>query len=285
VAWPALALACGLRRDARGRVRVPSPAQHCTRAQRMGAPPDEHRFVVLGNLACHTHLVGGREVIIDRAPILAWLRPGTRPIPTPPAATRPITTRARSCVATACTPCSWVATARTPCSAAAQGCRCCSCLRPPMSTIVHDAPCARPLLELAVRLYGRRPRLVRLDAGSWGVRLIAWIHTALGAVAVAVVPWNPKRQQNRSCLPPTWTAAALGQRTSSARFFGRVCSLFSVCRWQRPPLVGWTAVETRVALTDAATRVVGLAAQQAGRPALIRLPTRVLAHPWEGLLA
>jgi len=54
-------------------------------------------------------------------------------------------------------------------------------------------------------------------------------------------------------------------------------------RLQRPPLAGWTAVETRVALTYAATLVVGLAADQAGRPDLIRSPTRVLAHVWEGL--
>src|SRR5260370_42155705 len=25
--------------------------------------------------------------------------------------------------------------------------------------------------------------------------------------AVAVIPWNPKRQKNRSCLPPTWRHA------------------------------------------------------------------------------
>lgn len=31
--------------------------------------------------------------------------------------------------------------------------------------------------------------------------------------------------------------------------------------------------------------VVALAAQQAGRPDLIRCPKRVLAHTWEGLLA
>ena len=37
-------------------------------------------------------------------------------------------------------------------------------------------------------------------------------------------------------------------------------------------------------LTYAATIVVGLAAQQAGRPDLIRSPKRVLAHTWEGLL-
>lgn len=50
--------------------------------------------------------------------------------------------------------------------------------------------------------------IIRLDAGYWGLRLIAWIHTVLGAVAV--VPWNPKRQRNRSCLPPTWTAEERG---------------------------------------------------------------------------
>jgi hypothetical protein len=49
---------------------------------------------------------------------------------------------------------------------------------------VHDAPFARPLLELAIRLLGIRPRVIRLDAGYWGLKLIAWIHTALGAQAV-----------------------------------------------------------------------------------------------------
>ncbi len=39
VAWPALALACGLPTDPHGQVRVPSPAQMCKRAARSGAPP------------------------------------------------------------------------------------------------------------------------------------------------------------------------------------------------------------------------------------------------------
>ena len=102
--------------------------------------------------------------------------------------------------------------------------------------------------------------------------------------AVAVVPWNPKRQKNRACLPPTWTAEDLGQRASIERFFGRVFSLFSIFRLQRPPLCGWSAVTSRVTLTYAATVVVALAAQQAGRPDLIRSPKRVLAHTWEGVL-
>jgi hypothetical protein len=54
VAWPTLALACGLPRDGQGQVRVPSPAQQCKRGQRMGAPPCELLFVVLVQLARHT---------------------------------------------------------------------------------------------------------------------------------------------------------------------------------------------------------------------------------------
>ena len=144
---------------------------------------------------------------------------------------------------------------------------------------VHEVPFAQPLLAWAVLLYRLHPRIIRLDAGYWGLRLIAWIHTILGAVAV--VPWNPKRQRNRSCLPPTWTAEELGKRTSIDRFFGRVFSLFSYFRLQRPPLRGWSAVAKQVALTYAATVIVALAAHQAGRPDLIRSPTRVLAQLWE----
>jgi hypothetical protein len=88
-----------------------------------------------------------------------------------------------------------------------------------------------------------------------------------------VSPWNPKRQKQQDGLPPTWTAAELGKRTSIERFFGRV---------QRPPVFGWSAVEVRVALTYAAVWVIALAAWQAGRPDLIRSPWLVLAHVWEG---
>lgn len=84
----------------------------------------------------------------------------------------------------------------------------------------------------------------------------------------------------RQCPPPTWTAAELGKRTSVERFFARV---LVYCRLQRPPLCGWSAVETRVALTYAATWVIALAAWQHGRPTFIRSPRLVLAHVWEGV--
>jgi hypothetical protein len=61
----------------------------------------------------------------------------------------------------------------------------------------------------AVRLYQIRPRIVRLDAAYWGLRLIAWIHAVLGAVAV--IPSNPKNQKKRSGLPPTQDQRRTGQ--------------------------------------------------------------------------
>jgi hypothetical protein len=143
---------------------------------------------------------------------------------------------------------------------------------------VHDAPFARPLLELAVRLFTLRPQVVRLDAGYCGLKLIAWIHSSLGALAV--IPWNPKRQKRRDGLPPTGTAEELGKRTSIECFFGRVLIYF---RLQRLPVFGWSAIEMRVALTYAAVWVIALAAWQVERPDLIRSPRLVLAHVWEGL--
>jgi hypothetical protein len=108
------------------------------------------------------------------------------------------------------------------------------------------------------------------------LRLIHWIHEALGSVAV--IPWNPKRQRNRSCLPPTWTKEELGKRSGIERFFGRVFLFF---RLQRPPLTGWSAIVSQVALTYTASIIIALAAWNAQRPDLIRSPKRVLAHLWE----
>jgi transposase len=169
-----------------------------------------------------------------------------------------------------------------PCSDGLQACPCSSACRRPVAGLspanVHDAPFARLLLELALRLFAVPPRVIRLDAAYWGLNLIAWIHTVMGATAV--IPWNPKRQKRRDGLPPTWTAEELGKRASIERFFGRVLVFF---RLQRPPVSGWAVVETRVALTYAAVWVIALAAWQAGRPELIRSPRLVLAHVWEGV--
>ena len=260
-AWPTLALACGLPLGPDGLPRVPSKAQQSKRLRAAGAPASEMLFVLLARAGFWWGLTRARDLIIDSAPILAWRRAdpdaafGHAPAHHP----RPLLLGYRLhtllCRGTGLPLLFLLSRAN-----------------------VHDAPFARPLLELAVRLLHLRPRIVRLDAGYWGLKLIAWIHTALGAAAV--IPWNPKRQKRRDGLPPTWTAAELGKRTSIERFFGRVLVFF---RLQRPPVFGWSAVETRVALTYAAVWVVALAAWQAGRPELIRSPRLVLAHVWEGM--
>jgi transposase len=257
--WPALAQACGLPLDVAGNPRIPSPSQLCKRWQAAGAPPFETLFVLTVWHAVRCHLIGARDLIIDSAPILAWRRKD------PDAAFGHAPAHhARSLL----------------CGYRVHTLLCRGSGLPVHFLLSpanrHDAPFARPLLELAVRLYAIRPRIIRLDAAYWGLHLIHWIHATLGAIAV--VPWNPKRQKNRSCLPPTWTAEELGKRSSIERFFGRVFLFF---RLQRPPYSGWSAIVRQVALTYTASIIVALAAWHAGRPDLIRSPKRVLAHLWE----
>jgi transposase len=258
--WPALALACGLPRDGHGQLRIPSPSQQCKRRQSAGAPVYEALFVLSVLRALRGGLIRARDLIIDSAPILGWRKAdpdaavGHAPAHHPRPLLRGYRVHTLLCRGSGLPVHFLVSPAN-----------------------VHDAPFARPLLETALHLYHLRPRVIRLDAGYWGLRLIAWIHSVLGAMAV--IPWNPKRQKNRSCLPPTWTAEELGKRTSIERFFGRVFLFFHL---QRPPLCGWSAIAAQVALTYTATIIVALAAQQAGRPDLLRSPKRVLAHIWEG---
>lgn len=237
------------------------PSQQCKRGKSAGAPLPEALFILSVLTAIRCRLIGTCDLIIDSAPILAWRRAdpdaayGHAPAQHPRLLLRGYRVHTLMC--------------------RGSGLPLFFLLSP---ANFHDAPFARPLLAWAVRLYRIRPRVIRLDAAYWGLRLITWLHTVLGAVAV--IPWNPKRQKNRSCLPPTWTREELGKRSGIERFFGRVFLFFHL---QRPPLSGWSTIARQVALTYTATIIVALAAQHAGRPDLIRSPKRVLAHVSEGL--
>jgi hypothetical protein len=57
------------------------------------------------------------------------------------------------------------------------------------------------LLEWALRLYHLRTHVIRLDAGDFGLGLIAWIHMVVDAVAV--VPWN-RHPPEESLLPTSY---------------------------------------------------------------------------------
>src|SRR5438270_1185562 len=169
--WPALALACGLPLGRDGRPRVPSASQQWKRASLAGAPVAEALFVLSVLTALRRRLIGARDLIIDSAPILAWRRAdpdaaiGHAPAQHPRPLLRGYRVHTLLC--------------------RGSGLPIFYLLSP---ANVHDAPFARPLLEWAVRLYTIRPRIIRLDAAYWGLRLIAWIHATLHAVAV--VPWN-----------------------------------------------------------------------------------------------
>ena len=258
--WPALALACGLPLGKEGQVRVPCKSQQCKRRHAAGAPVHESLFILTVRYAIRKRLIGARDLIIDSAPILAWRRRdpdaafGHAPAHHPRPLLRGFRVHTLIC--------------------RGSGLPILFLLFPAHA---HDAPFAKRLLAGAVCLYQIHPRLIRLDAAYWGLRLIAWIHAVLGAEAR--IPWNPKSQKNRSCLPPTWTKEELGKRSGIERFFGRVFLFFHL---QRPPLCGWSEMASQVALTYAASVIVGMAAQQAGRPDLIRSPKRVLTHLWQG---
>jgi Transposase DDE domain len=215
--WSALALACGLPLDSQGQPRIPSASQQWKRERAAGAPVGEALLSMAVQIAIQCRLIGACDLIIDSAPILAWWRrdPDAQLGHAPAHHPRPLL-RGYRVHTLLCR---------------GSGLPLLFLLSP---ANVHDARLAQPLLAWAILLYRLRPRVIRLDAGYGSLHLIAWIHTVLGAVAV--VPWNPKRQHNRFCLPPTWTAEELGKRTSIERFFGRVFSLFSYFRLQRPPL-------------------------------------------------
>jgi Transposase DDE domain len=257
--WSALAQACGLPVSKDGQRRIPSASQQCKRRRAAGAPLHESLFVLTVLQALRSRLIGARDLIIDSAPVLAWKRRdpdaayGHAPAQHPRSFLLGYRVHTLICRGSGLPLFFLLSQANS-----------------------HDAPFAQPLLAWAKQLYQIRPRVIRLDAAYWSLRLIRWIHTVLGAMAV--IPWNPKNRKNRSCLPPTWTKQELGKRSAIERFFGRVFLFFHL---QRPPLVGWSAVASQVALTYTASVIVGLAAQQAGRPDLIRSPKRVLAHLWE----
>jgi Transposase DDE domain len=155
-AWAALALACGLPVDRHGQPRIPSSTQQWKRGHAAGAPLFESLFVLAMQTALRRGLIHARDLIIDSAPILAWRRAdpdaaiGHAPAHHPRPLLRGFRVHTLLCRGSGLPIHFLVSPAN-----------------------VHDAPFARPLLEWAVRLYQLRPRVIRLDAAYWSLRLIA----------------------------------------------------------------------------------------------------------------
>jgi hypothetical protein len=226
-AWPALALACGLPAGADGRPRVPSKAQQSKRLRAAGAPASEMLFALLVRAGLWMGLTHARDVIIDSAPILAWRHAdpdaaiGHAPAHHPRPLLRGYRLHTLLCRGTGLPLLFLLSRAND-----------------------HDAPFARPLLEQAARLFALRPRVIRLDAGYWGLKLIAWIHTVLGAQGLARRPSSRGTPSGRSggtgCRRPgllqSWASAPVSSASSAVSSSSSVCSVrrsLAGRRWRR----------------------------------------------------
>ena len=136
-----------------------------------GAQLFESLFLISVFFAVRCRLIRARDLVIDSAPILAWRRAdpdaayGHAPAHHPRPQLRGFRVYTLICRGSGL-PLQFLVSPAN----------------------IHDSPFARPLLELAVSLYHIRPRIIRLDAAYWGLRLIRWIHETLGAVAVIRLP-------------------------------------------------------------------------------------------------
>ena len=92
----------------------------------------------------------------------------------------------------------------------------------------YDAPLAKRLLAGAVHSYQIHSRIVRLYAAYWILRLISWIHSVLGAIAVIL--WNTKnRKTAHACLLPgrekNLGNAAVSNASLDAFFSSFICNV------------------------------------------------------------
>jgi hypothetical protein len=214
VAWPALAAACGLPRDATGRLRVPCASQQWKRLARAGAPPCELLFVVAVREAIRRRVISARDLIIDSAPIKAWRKNdpdaavGHAPAQHPTRFLRGFRVHTLLCRGSGLP----VLFLLWPANA-------------------HDAPFAQRLLTLAVQFYALRPRVVRLDAAYWGLALIRWIHTVLGARARPLrvsAPGTPNAPKTAPAShPPGRSTNSANAPVSNASSAGSSCSSIS----------------------------------------------------------
>ena len=173
--------------------RIPCPSQQCKREKQAGAPLPEALFILSVLTAIRSRLIGARDPIIDSVPILAWHRAdpdaafGHAPAQHPRPLLRGYQVHTLICRGSGLPLFSLLSPANT-----------------------HDAPVVRALLAWAVRLYQIRPRFIRLDAASVGIAS-HHLDSCDGWRAVAVIPWNPRRQKNCFCLPPTQALGGIGQ--------------------------------------------------------------------------
>ena len=225
----------------------PSPSQQWKRAARAGAPVAEALLVVVVRLALRRRMVGGRDLIVDSAPILAWRRAdpdaavGHAPAHHPRPLLRGYRVHTLLCRGSGL----------------------------PLLFLLSPANVARRALCPPAPRLGDPPLWSappRDPPGCW----------LLGLAPDCVDPHDAGRGrghpvESQTTEEPLLLAAHLDRRRTGQTQLDRTLLRprllpLLLFRLQRPPLGGWSAIATQVALTYAATVVVGLAAHQAGPP-------------------
>lgn len=249
VCWPALGAACGLPEG-----RVIHHAHFCRRVRDLGAFPFWLLYLALVWKAIRGGLLGGRDVVIDSTLLAAWTRGDPDADWSYPSAWkgRVFGSKVHTLLDRA---------ARLPLFF----------LISPANA--NDLPFAFPLLWFG-RFVLRLPiHVVRADGAYWGLRLVRFIITVIGAHPI--IPFNRKKQPLARVRHLVWWPVSYAARAIIERFFAAAKRYY---RLDTDYVVGWDAVVLRVTLTFCAILVVALAAQQAGAPELRLSPTRVLAH-------
>ena len=128
------------------------------------------------------------------------------------------------------------------------------------------APLPEVLFVLSVLTAIRRRLIGARDLIIDSAPILAWRQTNPDAAVGHAPTQHPRPLLRGYCVQ------------TNASLVASFCSFTRPC----PPLCGWSDIERQIALTYAASIIVGLTAQHAGRPDLICSPKCVLAHTCEG---
>jgi hypothetical protein len=246
--WPALAAACGLPPG-----RVIHPAHLARRLQRLGPYPCWLLYLALVERAIRIGLIRGRDVALDSTLLAAWSphdSDAAWSYPSPKG--RVFGYKVHVLLDRA---------ARLPIVF----------LVSPANR--NDLPFAYPLLGFARFVLALPLHVVRADGAYWGLALVRFIVTVLGARPI--IPFNRKKQPLARVRHLVWYRLSYAARAVIERFFAAAKRYYGL---DTPYAIGWDAVVRQVTLTHCAILVVALLAHQAGAPQLRLSPTRVLAH-------
>jgi hypothetical protein len=140
----------------------------------------------------------------------------------------------------------------------------------------NDGPFALPLLKAVVALYGVNLQIVRADAAYHSAALYHWVVNQMGAIWA--VDYNLRRRGKKQLAvrqQMRYWRAFMRPRALIERFFAWAKGHYKLKYFK---VQGQAAICRHVCAVYIGMLLVGWVAWQAGRPDLMRSPSRVLAY-------